>query len=130
MSRRPVQKIAELASHSWRFPSIALTLSGWTGSPLRLATQFAISHHELITECIFVASYINYKRCLALTGCGCHCATLFLQGNGVFAVDTVPARAFVQRLPNLSGFLVFSRHTEYDEVVSASHSWHACTKSV
>ena len=64
------------------------TLSGWTGSPLRPATQFAISHHELIIECIFLASCIRLQKLSCPHGLWASLRHPVLQGNGVFAVDT------------------------------------------
>ena len=64
VSRRPVQKIAELASNSWRFPQLRLLIRPrglWVAALPCPGGQVApcgrlhnsISHHELITECIF-----------------------------------------------------------------------------
>ena len=100
-----------------------------------MAGHAACCTHELITECIFLASCIRLQKPSCPHGLWASLRHPVLQGNGLFAVDTeIVSQRHVSQQQHLSrdcsGVLSASRHTDYEEVVSASHSWHACTKSV
>ena len=126
-----------VSTRAWRLLDGFLPLRRCTNASLRSDAFSVQKVHVRVPRDPF------HQLILALTGCGCHCATLFLQGNSVFAVDTeIVSQRRVSQQQHLSRDCpisqvfwlsleaLFSRHTEYDEVVSASHSWHACTKSV